>query len=180
MTSIIPTFFESLFLGVSPFNYAALGASFAIAISVVGAATGIYITGVSILGASIKSMYKSKQLVSILFCEACAIYGIITSIIMLTKIDKIKGELPNSSDYFAGFMIFGGGATVGFCNLFSGVAVGISGSGAALGDAQRDSLFVKMLVVEIFGSALGLYGVIVAIIQVNAAEFGKSAVNPWE
>jgi V-type H+-transporting ATPase proteolipid subunit len=88
-------------------------------------------------------------LISIIFCEVVAIYGVIMAIVFSSKMTAIgSDELTTSSNYFTGFALFWGGITVGMCNLICGVSVGINGSSAALADATDPSLYVSRRLVN--------------------------------
>lgn len=80
--------------------------------------------------------------------------------------------LYTGSNYYTGYALFWAGITVGACNMICGISVGINGSSAALADAADATLFVKVLVIEIFSSVLGLFGLIIGLlVSGKAGEF---------
>lgn len=175
---------SEIFQCINPYFWSYLGVGLALGFSIIGAGWGILLTGSSLLGAAVKApRIRAKNLVSVIFCEAVAIYGVIMAIILETKLsdpDKLgycefgaKLEQPCTSIIYSGYCILAAGITVGMSNLACGITVGVTGSGAALADAQDGNMFVKVLIIEIFGSALGLFGVIVGIVQSGAADFPK-------
>ena len=140
---------------------------------------GIFITGSSLVGAAVRTpRITSKNLISVIFCEAVAIYGVIIAIILSTKVEyapRLEDGSHSPAAMASGYAMLAAGLTVGLANLVCGICVGIVVSGCALSDAANPTLFVKILVVEIFGSALGLFGVIVGIIISANVAFKRDA-----
>lgn len=112
---------------------------------------GIFLTGSSIVGGGVRApRIRTKNLISIIFCEVVAIYGVIMAIVFSSKLSPVpEGAIHTSSNYYTGYAVFWGGITVGMCNLICGISVGVNGSGAALADAADPSLYVSRRVLYI-------------------------------
>ena len=114
---------------------------------------------------------QSKNLISIILCEACGIYGLIIALLVSSQkkpsgswddiyASKSNYQIAENSAY-ASFWI---GITVGLSNVFCGICVGVLGSSTALVTSQNGATFISMLIVIIFASAIGLYAVIIGIV----------------
>jgi len=170
-----------IFMCINPYFWAYCGVACALGFSLLGASWGMMLAGSSILGAAVKApRIRSKNLVSIIFCEAVAIYGVIMSIILVNRIAEPDEEgfceygQPVSTAclqvMYSGYCLFFSGLTVGFSNMACGICVGITGSGCALADAQA-GLFEKIVIVEIFCEAIGLFGMIIGIVESGSVNF---------
>jgi V-type H+-transporting ATPase proteolipid subunit len=77
---------------------------------------------------------------------------------MAAKADKVEAK--------EGYAFMGAGFCCGLSSLASGLAIGVAGEAGVKAFAQTEKVFVSMILVLIFAEAIGLYGLIVAIIMV--------------
>ena len=61
------------------------------------------------------------------------------------------------------------GLSVGMSSLAAGYAIGIVGDSGVRSNAMNEDMFVAMILMMIFAEAIGLYGLIVAIIMSQAS-----------
>jgi V-type H+-transporting ATPase proteolipid subunit len=79
----------------------------------------------------------------------------------ITKPDT-DGSTKFSS--FSGYAFLAAGLCCGLSGLAAGMAIGIVGDAGVRAVGQQERLFVGMILILIFAEALGLYGLIVALI----------------
>ena len=132
----------------------------ALILSNVGAAYGTAKSSIGIANLGLVNPNKIfRALIPIIMAGILGIYGLIVGVILSTKAKDESLSLRN------GFMYMGAGLCCGFSSLASGLAIGVAGEAGVKAYAQTDNVFVGMILMLIFAEAIGLYGLIVAIIM---------------
>jgi V-type H+-transporting ATPase proteolipid subunit len=143
----------------SPYFFAYMGVASALVFANLGASYGTAKSGVGIASLGVIDSSKVfKSLIPIIMAGILGIYGIIIAVLLVTLIPEtgLTGR--------QGFKILGAGLCCGLSALASGLAIGVAGDAGVRAYAQTDGIFVGMILILIFAEAIGLYGLIVAII----------------
>jgi V-type H+-transporting ATPase proteolipid subunit len=100
-----------------------------------------------------------KAIIPVIMAGILGIYGLIVSVILVQKVNDHE-----KYDYNSGFSHLASGLCCGISAWAAGIAIGIAGDAGARSLGQQDKVFVGMMLILIFAEALGLYGLIVALI----------------
>ena len=130
--------------------FANLGASYGTAKSAVGIASLSVIDSSKIL----------KSLIPVIMAGILGIYGVIVAAVM-------QGKAKSAESAQVGYQIFAAGLCCGLSSLASGLAIGVAGDAGVRAYAQTDGIFVGLILIMIFSEAIGLWGLIVALIMTS-------------
>lgn len=156
--------------------YGVLGVSAAIALSNLGAAYGTAKSGVGISSMGVmRPDMVMRSIIPVVMAGVLGIYGLITAVIINGRIDSPKYS------FFTGYAHLSAGLTVGMSSLAAGAAIGVVGDAGVRANAQQPKLFVGLILILIFAEALGLYGLIVALVVATTGDSkGKDLCTPWK
>merc|ERR1712195_283720 len=134
-----------------------------------GAAYGTAKSGVGVANMSVLHPdVVMKSIIPVVMAGGLGIYGLIVAVLLASGI-KADGAYSYSS--YSGFSALSAGLCCGLAGLAAGIAIGIVGDAGVRANARQPKLFVGIILILIFAEALGLYGLIVALIlQSNKLE----------
>jgi V-type H+-transporting ATPase proteolipid subunit len=162
------TFLSLLLQAATPdsaFFFGFMGAACALIFCTIGSAYGTAKSGVGVsaIGVNHPGLIM-KSSVPVIMAGMIGIYGLIIAVFVGTNISSKAGNYS----VFKGFAHLGAGLAVGFSGLAAGMAIGVVGDAGVRANAaaggNEPSLFVGMILMLVFAEALGLYGLIVALI----------------
>eukprot|EP01097_Dermamoeba_algensis_P001983 TRINITY_DN1781_c0_g1_i1.p1 TRINITY_DN1781_c0_g1~~TRINITY_DN1781_c0_g1_i1.p1 ORF type:complete len:162 (+),score=43.93 TRINITY_DN1781_c0_g1_i1:61-546(+) len=154
-----PTPAPSSSVSSSAFFFGFMGCASALIFACLGAAYGTAKSGVGVASMGvIRPDLVMRSIIPVVMAGVIGIYGLIIAVIIAGSISE------TSYSSFKGFAHLGSGLAVGLSGLAAGMAIGIVGDAGVRATAQQPKLFVGMILILIFAEALGLYGLIVALV----------------
>lgn len=146
--------------------YGSLGACIALVFSNLGSAYGAAKSGCGVAHLGIHTPEKiMRGIVPVVMAGILGIYGLIVAVIINNNIRTTQFTYST----FAAFMHLGAGMAAGLAALAAGLAIGVVGDAAVRAYQKQDKIFVAMILMLIFAEALGLYGLIIALLMNNQA-----------
>lgn len=149
---------ESFYCAESAPFFGFMGVTASIVFGNLGAAYGTAKSGVGISSMGVMNpQLVMRNIIPVVMAGVLAIYSLITSVILIQQI----GDAYSS---FNGYAHLSSGLCCGLSGLAAGMAIGIVGDAGVRANGQQPKLFVSMILILIFAEALGLYGLICALI----------------
>ncbi|KAG5499850.1 hypothetical protein GH5_03986 [Leishmania sp. Ghana 2012 LV757] len=146
--------------------FGAMGAAVALVFANLGSAYGAAKSGVGVAYLGLTAPEKiMRGIVPVVMAGILGIYGLIIAVIIN---NNIHTEDASYSSY-AGYLHLGAGLAAGLAALGAGLSIGVVGDTAARAYGKQDQIFVAMVLMLIFSEALGLYGLIIALLMNNQA-----------
>eukprot|EP00695_Tsukubamonas_globosa_P000008 TRINITY_DN1002_c0_g1_i2.p2 TRINITY_DN1002_c0_g1~~TRINITY_DN1002_c0_g1_i2.p2 ORF type:complete len:174 (-),score=54.12 TRINITY_DN1002_c0_g1_i2:134-655(-) len=138
-----------------------MGCTCALVFANLGAAYGTAKSGVGVASMGVmRPELVMRNIIPVVMAGVLGIYGLIVSVVISPNVKTpTDGYLA-----YHGFAHLAAGLSVGLSALAAGLAIGIVGDAGVRAIAQQPKLFVAVILILIFAEALGLYGLIVALI----------------
>merc|ERR1712147_160521 len=138
-----------------------MGCAAALVFACLGAAYGTAKSGVGVANMGVlHAEMVMKSIIPVIMAGVLGIYGLIVAVLLASG---IKGEAYGYAS-FSGYAGLSAGLCCGMTGLSAGIAIGIVGDAGVRANARQPKLFVGVILILIFAEALGLYGLIVALI----------------
>ncbi|CAJ1009995.1 putative ATP synthase subunit C [Leishmania naiffi] len=146
--------------------FGAMGATCALVFANLGSAYGAAKSGVGVAYLGLTAPEKiMRGIVPVVMAGILGIYGLIIAVIINNNIHTDD----TSYSSYAGYLHLGAGLAAGLAALGAGLSIGVVGDTAARAYGKQDQIFVAMVLMLIFSEALGLYGLIIALLMNNQA-----------
>merc|ERR1719158_589821 len=155
-----------------------MGCAAALVFACLGAAYGTAKSGVGVANMGVLHPdVVMKSIIPVVMAGVLGIYGLIVAVLLASG---IKADDAYSYSSYSGFSALSAGLCCGLAGLAAGIAIGIVGDAGVRANARQPKLFVGIILILIFAEALGLYGLIVALIlQSNKLECKDISDGIW-